>query len=113
MTRTIGVIRSFHCDQCHEGKKVYLGEHDTPPTCCGQVMTALVEGRPTKTSIFPFTTTHVDGLGNPIAVESLHHLRALERQYGVVFSAFSNSERHVDAIQDLPRHRVGGREYEG
>lgn len=65
----------------------------------------------TKTSVFPYECTHVDGTGKPVVIESLGHLRKIEKQYGVVFSAFSQNRNNPDAIRDLPRHKVGGREY--
>ena len=57
---------------------------------------------PSKTSAFPFVTTHVDG--KPLVVESISHLRKIEREAGVVFSAFSKTnERDLDPIKDLPK----------
>lgn len=65
-----------------------------------------------KTAAFPFTVNHVDG--KPMVIESLGHLRSVEKKYGVVFSAFSKSnERDLDPIRDLPRYREHGRDYEG
>lgn len=65
-----------------------------------------------KTAGFPFVCPHVDG--KPMVINDLQHLRKVEKQYGVVFSAFSKSnERDVDPIKDLPRYRPNGREYEG
>ena len=55
-----------------------------------------------KTSAFPFETTHVTG--KPMVIESLQHLRKVEREAGVVFSAFSKTnERDLDPIKDLPK----------
>lgn len=63
-----------------------------------------------RSAAFPFTTTHVDGKGRPITVESLGHLRSLEKQYGVVFSAFSQNPSNLDPIKDPPRYRGWGTE---
>lgn len=49
-----------------------------------------------KTGIFPYTTTHLDGKGTPITIESLSHLRSLERQHGVKATAFSDHRSHWD-----------------
>lgn len=58
-----------------------------------------------KTAIFPYTVNHVDG--KPMVIESLNHLRKVEKDFGVVFSAFTHSsERNVDpADRELPRFR--------
>lgn len=57
-----------------------------------------------KTSAFPFTTSNVDG--KPMVIESLHHLRKVEKDYGVVFSALSKSnEKDLDPIPGVPRYR--------
>lgn len=60
-----------------------------------------------KTAIFPYTVNHVDG--KPMVIESLQHLRKVEKQYGVVFSAFSHaSTNNLDPVsKDLPRFRGG------
>ena len=61
----------------------------------------------TKNSLFPFESRHVTPDGKPLIIESLHHLRAVERSHGVVFSAFNNSlNNSVDPIKgNLPRYR--------
>lgn len=57
-----------------------------------------------NTTVFPFTTTHVDG--KPMTIESLHQLRKVENDYGVVFSAFSkNNINDLDGMKDLPKYR--------
>jgi hypothetical protein len=54
--------------------------------------------------VFPFVTPHISG--KPIEVQSLSHARRLERQYGVVLSAFSQDPcRQTDGIRDLPTFR--------
>lgn len=61
----------------------------------------------TKNALFPFTVPHVDG--KPMLIESMHHLRSVEKQFGVVFSAFSHSSsNNVDPVsKDLPKFRGG------
>jgi len=81
------------------------------PACaqCGGTLTLLERSNEGGrfTSVFPFTTTHIDAKGRPITVESMGHLRKLEKEYGVVLSAFSNEVNNsVDGIKgDLPRYR--------
>lgn len=64
-----------------------------------------------KTGVFPFASPHINGLGTPVVVENIGQLRKLEKQYGVVLSAFSQNPSNPDSIRDLPRQRVGGRDY--
>jgi hypothetical protein len=66
-----------------------------------------------KSAIFPYTTTHITGDGKPVTVESLGHLRSLERRYGVCVTGFSNNDSNPDSPRDLPTHRPGGEEYRG
>lgn len=58
-----------------------------------------------KTAIFPYECTHIDG--KPMVIESLQHLRKVEKDFGVVFSAFSHSSsNNVDPVaKTLPRFR--------
>jgi hypothetical protein len=58
-----------------------------------------------KTAIFPYTVNHVDG--KPMVIESMQHLRKVEKDFGVVFSAFSHSSAsNVDPVdRNLPRFR--------
>ena len=60
-----------------------------------------------RTSAFPFEAPHVRPDGKPMVIESMHHLRRVEREYGVVFSAFNNSvSNSIDPIKgDLPKYR--------
>jgi hypothetical protein len=61
--------------------------------------------RPFLGAAFPFVTTHIDPKGRPIEVTSLAHVRQLERDYGVVLSAFSHNPSNIDPIKDPPRYR--------
>lgn len=87
------------CDRC--GHELQIGDY---PFC---------KGRPSdhgtvysKTAAFPFDAPHITPDGRPIRIESMHHLRQIEKQYGVVLSTFSKSnERDLDPIKDLPKYR--------
>jgi hypothetical protein len=58
-------------------------------------------------SVFPFSTPHITADGSPMTIESMGHLRAVEKKFGVVLSAFSNrSTNDVTPIKDLPRYRA-------
>lgn len=58
-----------------------------------------------RTATFPFTSTHIDGQGTPIEVNSLYHMRQIENKYGVVLSHDSE-----ESPKDLPTFR-GGADY--
>jgi hypothetical protein len=57
------------------------------------------------TKAFPFVSKHIDGKGTPIEVESMVHLRRLERTYGVCLTAFSQNPGNPDSPRDLPTFR--------
>jgi hypothetical protein len=110
-------LRDFHCPACDLDVEHYFAR-DPAEAVCDQCHGPLLllplsfsRAAAGKTGVFPYTTTHLDGHGTPITIESLGHLRSLERRYGVVVHAFSQDS--VDSPRDLPRHRVGGRDYEG
>lgn len=109
-------LRDFTCKQCGMKQERFFWATSGVPNCtCGgdlEMLPLSELGAWRKTAVFPFTTTHIDGNGTPIVVEDIGHVRRLEKQYGVVLSAFSQNPNNPDHIQDLPRHRVGGREYE-
>lgn len=87
------------CDKC--GHDLRIGDY---PFC---------KGNPAdhgtvyaKTAGFPFEARHVSPDGKPITIDSLQHLRKVEKQYGVVFSAFSKANiRDLDPIKGVPRYR--------
>jgi hypothetical protein len=60
-----------------------------------------------KSTVFPFEARHVGPDGKPIQIESMHQLRQVERDYGVVFSAFNNElNNSVDPMKgNLPKYR--------
>ena len=123
-------LRDFKCDSCgkeqerffHQttlhgsiagGLSAAVIEETAPsyPACdsCGGSLTVqplAQDSRRFVGAVFPFTTTHIDAKGRPITVESMGHLRSLEKRYGVVLSAFSNrSTNDLTPIKDLPRYR--------
>lgn len=88
----------IRCERCHQVLEIGMY-----PYCKGDPKdhgTVFVG----KSSVFPFECPHVNG--KPMVIESMHHLRQVEKQYGVVFSSFSKSNvRDLDPIRDLPRYR--------
>jgi len=108
-------LRDFTCTQCSKKQERFYWNAGAVPTCaCGGSLDLLPlsNALPGKSAVFPFTSPHISGDGTPVTVESIGHLRQLERKYGVVLSAFSQNPNNPDHIRDLPRQRVGGREYE-
>ena len=105
-------LRDFKCKSCEMTQERYYTTATLPVCTCGGTLEVLPLSTSThrKTGIFPFTSPHIDGTGKPITVESIGHLRQIERQYGVVLSAFSQEPSNSDPIKDPPRHRIGGRE---
>ena len=47
-------------------------------------------------STFPYVTTHLDGSGKPVTVQSLRHLRQLEKQHGVHSTAHSYDSKNFE-----------------
>jgi hypothetical protein len=114
-------LRDFKCLSCEKVQERYYGfidgEEDIPTCfdedCGGQLEKQPLTASVPKTAVFPYTCTHVDGKGTPITVESIGHLRSLEKKYGVCFSEFSQNRSNPDSPRDLPEHRIGGEEYRG
>ncbi len=78
------------------------------PSCdCGGLRTLAPSGIHEKSTIFPFEARHVSPDGKPIIIESMRHLRQIEKSHGVVFSAFNNElNNSIDPLMgDLPRYR--------
>ena len=109
-------LRDFKCKACELTQERFYHLHEADSLTCEKCEGALEKLPLTaaygKTSVFPFTSTHVDGSGKPVTVESIGHLRALEKRHGVCFSAFSSNHRD-DSPRDLPEFRPGGEEYRG
>lgn len=108
-------LRDFVCEKCGTKQERFFWNAQPYPDCtCGGILSMLPlseMGSYRKTAVFPYDCPHVDGTGNPVRIESMGHLRQVEKQYGVVFSAFSQNPSNPDHIKDLPRHNVGGREH--
>jgi hypothetical protein len=99
-------LRDFQCDSCGgTQERFYWATQGTPRCTCGGALTQLPlsEGVFRKTNVFPYVLTHLDGKGTPIEIQSLAHLRQLEKQHGVVVHGFSNDS--LDSPRDLPRFR--------
>lgn len=93
-------------------KMAHVRDPEACPKCGAETENVPRPGGSPKTAVFPYTHPHLTGSG-PVVVESLHHLRQLERKYGVVATAFSNhTSNQIDPITNVPRHRPGGRDYE-
>ena len=58
-------------------------------------------------SVFPYQTTAFDG--TTTTVNSLYHLRQLERQHGVACTAFSRDSRNWDAPPQTDFMKICGR----
>lgn len=111
-------LYDYECGDCGKVEERYVAVRDYADKqycSCGYSTTRQPFGAGTsrKTGVFPFTSTHIDGTGQPIVVESLGHLRSLESKYGVMATAFSQDPHNQDAEVALPEFREGGRKYEG
>lgn len=100
-------LRDYQCNDCHESQERFYSPAVTPRcrTCGGELTMLPLSARIPKTGTFPFSTTHIDPDGKPMIIESLGHLRHIEKEYGVVLSAFSQEPHNLDPIRDLPRYR--------
>lgn len=102
---------NLHVEALRDREVVHEQTAPTYPPCqaCGGTLTVLPLSAPSRRfvgAVFPFTTNHIDPDGKPMTIESMGHLRSVERQYGVVLSAFSKDNvKDVAPIKDLPRYR--------
>ncbi len=66
-----------------------------------------------KSNVFPFESRHVTPDGKPLIIESMKHLRDVEKSHGVVFSAFNNNlNNSIDPLSgELPRYRGGDEDF--
>ena len=90
---------NLYCERC--GRELLVGDF---PFCRGRQS----DHGPVlaKTALFPFEGRHITPDGRPITIDSLQHLRRVEREYGVVLPAFTNANlRDVDPIKDPPAYR--------
>lgn len=122
-------LRDFTCSACGLEQERYFQQTTThvsatndsivaneqteptypPCSTCGGTLSVLPLSQPSRRyvgSVFPFTTNHIDPDGKPMTIESMGHLRQVERDYGVVLSAFSKaSNNDMSPIKDLPQYR--------
>lgn len=96
------------CQQCNNIDE-YSCSIFNLPLCkyCGGEQLLTGSGRPSKSTIFPFSSKHITPDGSQLIIESLPHLRKVEKEYGVVLSAFSNEVNNsVDSLKgSLPKYR--------
>lgn len=79
--------RGTHCVRCKKEVFHYQwkpGEGDVCSKCLKPGT-----GGDRIISTFPFTATHLTGDGSPVEVQSLRHLRKLEREHGVQSGAYN------------------------
>jgi hypothetical protein len=95
---------NIQCPECKNVEEnVQCSMFDIPKCTCGSER-FLFSTKIGRSAVFPFTVNHVDG--KPMVIESLNQLRSVEKQYGVVFSAFSKGNiNDLDDISGLPRFR--------
>lgn len=102
----MAALWNLQCMDCHKGfSHVHCSMYSIPscPDCGGERRLA-PSGSQAASQMFPFTVPHVDG--KPMTITDIGHLRRVERDYGVVFSAFSkNNIKDLDPIRDLPTYR--------
>ena len=110
-------LRDFSCGSCAFVQERFYHFTGDFPVCvrCGGALAMLErsnEGQRRQTgAVFPFTTPHIDPKGRPMTIESMGHLRQVERNYGVILSVFSNEHNNsVDHIKDPPIYRGWNRE---
>ncbi len=73
-----------------------------PCKCGGERAIATFAKKYSPSGIFPFVVNHVDG--KPMTIENISHLRQVERDYGVAFSAFNKDNvNDLDPLKDVPR----------
>lgn len=99
------------CEGCGDRSRqvYYYQEPERNRVLCVCGGTLLMEPDRHRThNVFPHVNPHLTGEG-PVAVESLSHLRKLEKQYGVVVHAFSQDS--VDSPGQLPDFRPKGRHW--
>lgn len=93
-------ITYIHCDVC--GARIEIGMY---PFCKGSPSDHGTTYMRSGSGAFPFTTTNLDG--KPFTVNNITELRRIERDYGVVFSAFNRDNWQDCSPTDanLPKFR--------
>lgn len=96
------------CADVHENVQCSMYAIPPCPVCGGEQFLA-PSASVRKSGIFPFVVPHVNG--KPMEIRDITHLRQVERDYGVAFSAFSKSNiNDTDPMKEVPRYR--GEEFE-
>jgi hypothetical protein len=106
-------LRDFRCESCgQEEERFYYDPTTVVCRDCGSPAfpTENLKSGRSKTAVFPFDLT-IDG--QQVTVTDIGALRAVERRFGVLATAFSQDGRDPDSPRDLPENRPGGRAYEG
>mgnify|MGYP003658259194 CR=1 FL=1 len=87
------------CEKCNLQLEVGMF-----PFCRGSQKDHIGQTMAGKTPLFPFTVNHVNG--TPMVIESMQHLRSVEKNYGVAFSAFNKDNiNDLDPLRDVPKYR--------
>lgn len=97
---------TLRCQTCGEVEQHVVCSMYAIPACkCGGERAIATFTRTYSPSgVFPFTVNHVTG--KPMTIESMAHLRKVERDYGVAFSAFNKDNiNDLDPIKDLPKFK--------
>lgn len=103
-------LRDLECRRCKHVAEYFFWASLGPPEQCdcgGDLIMLPLAAQPNDVrngKVFPFITTHITADGSPIEVTDINHVRRLERDYGVVLTAFSNNHA-MDSIPDAPVYR--------
>jgi hypothetical protein len=109
-------LRDLVCENCGRQQERFYHATEDPRClpcahCNCQTLTLLErsdEGRRRQAAhaVFPFVTTHIDSKGRPMTIESMGHLRQVEKEYGVALSVFANEHNNsLDHLKDPPTYR--------
>lgn len=103
------------CLGCDEAfSNVACSMYDIPacPSCGGERRLVTSHMLTLGTGIFPFTVPHVDG--KPMEIRSMSHLRQVEKDYGVAFSAFNKANiNDLDPLRSVPVYRGDDPDFRG
>ncbi len=110
-------LRDFRCGTCGQVQERFYHATAEAALLCDRCQSPALEkldlsaGSARKTAIFPYQVDFGDGTKR--TVDSLGHLRQLEKTFGVVSTAFSQEPSNPESPSELPRYRPNGRTYEG
>ena len=76
-----------HCVRCKKEVFHYQWKPDEGDVCMKCLKPGA--GGDRKLSTFPFTATNLTSDGSPVEVQSIYHLRRLEREHGVHSGAYN------------------------